>query len=64
MRTPRRLADICRVRYARLSRIRSLLGCPPEDIDVPAEMERIAEDQDFLILDLVLNWVRSLLLQS
>jgi hypothetical protein len=56
-------ADIYRVRYARLSRIRSLLGCPAEDIDVPAEMEKIAEDKDFLILDLVLNWVRLRLLR-
>ncbi|WVW85505.1 hypothetical protein I302_107543 [Kwoniella bestiolae CBS 10118] len=49
--------SVTRVRFARLSRIRTILGCPPEENDFPADADKFAEDDEYLILDLVLNWV-------
>ncbi|KAK6910787.1 hypothetical protein I203_104820 [Kwoniella mangroviensis CBS 8507] len=49
--------SVTRVRFARLSRIRTILGCPPEENDFPEDAEKFAEDDEYLILDLVLNWV-------
>ncbi|WWC90603.1 uncharacterized protein L201_005539 [Kwoniella dendrophila CBS 6074] len=49
--------SVTRVRFARLSRIRTILGCPPEENDFPDDAEKFAEDDEYLILDLVLNWV-------
>ncbi|WWC71461.1 uncharacterized protein I206_105418 [Kwoniella pini CBS 10737] len=49
--------SVTRVRFARLSRIRTILGCPPEENEFPADADKFAEDDEYLILDLVLNWV-------
>ncbi|WVQ80147.1 hypothetical protein IAT38_002252 [Cryptococcus sp. DSM 104549] len=49
--------SVTRVRFARLSRIRTLLGCPPEENEFPTDAETFVEDDEYLILDLVLNWV-------
>lgn len=46
-----------RVRFARLSRIRTILGCPPEDEDIPSDAYKFVEDDEYLILDLSLHWV-------
>jgi hypothetical protein len=46
-----------RMRYARLSRVRKVLGCAPEDVDIPYDASTFVEDDEYLILDLVLNWV-------
>lgn len=45
------------MRFARLSQIRTLLGCPPEENEIPADADAIVEDNEYIILDLVLNWV-------
>ena len=45
------------MRFARLSRIRAILGAAPQDIPVTPEMNTVSEDDEYLILDLVLNWV-------
>ncbi|KAK8854676.1 hypothetical protein IAR55_003415 [Kwoniella newhampshirensis] len=49
--------SVTRVRFARLSRIRTILGCPPEENDIPQDAAAYVEDSEYLILDLVLNWV-------
>ncbi|WRT68518.1 uncharacterized protein IL334_005494 [Kwoniella shivajii] len=49
--------SVTRVRFARLSRIRTILGCPPEENDFPHDADMFAENDEYLILDLVLNWV-------
>ncbi|WVR09500.1 hypothetical protein IAU60_006568 [Kwoniella sp. DSM 27419] len=49
--------SVTRVRFARLSRIRTILGCPPEENFFPADADKFAEDDEYIILDLVLNWV-------
>ncbi|WWD19178.1 hypothetical protein CI109_103636 [Kwoniella shandongensis] len=49
--------SVTRVRFARLSRIRTILGCPPEENDFPVDAVTYIEDDEYLILDLVLNWV-------
>ncbi|WVQ95069.1 hypothetical protein IAU59_002161 [Kwoniella sp. CBS 9459] len=54
--------SVTRVRFARLSRIRTILGCPAEENDFPVDAEKFAEDDEYLILDLVLNWVANGLL--
>ena len=46
-----------RMRFARLSRIRTILGCPPEDNTIPHDASTFVEDDEYLVLDLVLNWV-------
>jgi hypothetical protein len=46
-----------RVRFARLSRIRTILGCPPEDEDIPSDAYKFVEDDEYLIVDLSLHWV-------
>ena len=45
------------MRFARLSRIRTVLGCPPGEVDIPYDAGTFVEDEGYLILDLVLNWV-------
>jgi hypothetical protein len=50
--------SVTRMRFARLSRIRLILGCAPDDLDLPPTADLIAEDQDWMVLDMVLNWVR------
>lgn len=50
------------MRFARLSRVRQLLGCAPEDVDIPYDVSTFVEDDEYLILDLVLNWVIEFLL--
>lgn len=49
--------SVTRVRFARLSQIRTLLGCPPEENEIPADADVVVEDDEYIILDLVLNWV-------
>lgn len=49
------------MRFARLSRVRQMLGSEPEELDIPHDASTFAEDDDYLILDLVLNWVSLLL---
>jgi hypothetical protein len=46
-----------RVRFARLSRIRTILGCPPEEDDIPADAHKFVEDNEYLALDLSIHWV-------
>jgi hypothetical protein len=46
-----------RVRFARLSCIRKILGSKPEDLELPFDASSFTEDDEYLILDLVLNWV-------
>ena len=46
-----------RVRFARLSRIKIILGCAPEEMDLPDQIHLVVEDDDYLILDVVINWV-------
>ncbi|KAG7528115.1 hypothetical protein FFLO_06407 [Filobasidium floriforme] len=48
--------SVTRVRFARLSRIRTILGCPPEDEDIPSDAYKFVEDDEYLILDLSLHW--------
>jgi len=50
-----------RVRFARLSRIRTQLGCPPEDEDIPSDAYKFVEDDEYLIVDLSLHWVCTVL---
>lgn len=45
------------VRFARLSHIRRLLGGKPEEVEVPFDGSKFAEDDEYLILDIVINWV-------
>lgn len=51
---------IPRVRFARLSWIRKILGGAPEDIAPVFDAALFAEDDQYLILDVVLNWVREI----
>ncbi|KAJ9117596.1 hypothetical protein QFC22_004446 [Naganishia vaughanmartiniae] len=44
------------VRFARLSRIRTILGCPPEEDDIPADAHKFVEDGEYLALDLSIHW--------
>lgn len=38
-----------------------ILGCPPEDIEYPEfEWSKLVVDDEYLVLDLVLNWVSAL----
>lgn len=53
-------ASRLRVRFARLSRIRVILGCPKEEVDLPYDASTFVEDDEYLILDVVLNWVSGL----
>ncbi|WVN86251.1 uncharacterized protein L203_101412 [Cryptococcus depauperatus CBS 7841] len=48
--------SVTRVRYARLSRIRTLMGCPPEENEFPFDAEQYVEDDEYIVEDLVLNW--------
>jgi hypothetical protein len=48
-----------RVRFARLSRIRTILGCPPEDEDIPTDAYKFVEDDEYLIVDLSIHWVNT-----
>jgi hypothetical protein len=35
-----------------------ILGCPPEEeLDLPDQINLVVEDEDYLILDVVINWV-------
>lgn len=47
-----------RVRFARLSWIRKILGGRPDEVEQPYDAESFVEDDEYLILDIVLNWVR------
>lgn len=49
-----------RVRFARLSRLKLILGGKPEELDIPEEYKKVVEDDEYLVLDLVLNWVSRL----
>jgi hypothetical protein len=48
------------MRFARLSRIRVILGCLPDEVHVIPDADTFVEDEEYLILDLVLNWVSCL----
>ena len=49
---------IIRVRFARLSRLKIILGCPPDEVEYPEfDWRNLVEDDEYLVLDLVLNWV-------
>jgi hypothetical protein len=45
------------MRFSRLSRIRQMCGAQPSDIPLPPDINAVTEDSDYLIIDLVLNWV-------
>lgn len=47
-----------RVRFARLSWIRKILGGRPDEVEQPYDAATYVEDDEYLILDIVLNWVR------
>ncbi|BEI86371.1 hypothetical protein CcaverHIS002_0606580 [Cutaneotrichosporon cavernicola] len=49
--------SVTRMRFSRLSRIRQMCGAQPGDIVLPPDMDTVTEDSDYLIIDLVLNWV-------
>ncbi|ORX38454.1 hypothetical protein BD324DRAFT_358459 [Kockovaella imperatae] len=49
--------SVTRVRFARLGQIRRLLGASEDDIEKPFDAQTFVEDDEYLILDLVLNWV-------
>ena len=46
-----------RVRFARLTWIRRILGGKPDEVEAPHDASSFVEDDEYLILDLVLNWV-------
>lgn len=46
------------MRFARLSWIRKILGGRPDEVEHPYDAETFVEDDEYLILDIVLNWVR------
>jgi hypothetical protein len=46
-----------RVRFARLSRIREILGGTKDEIEYPTDAKTFVEDDEYLILDLTLGWV-------
>lgn len=48
--------SVTRVRFARLSRIKIILGCPPEEMDLPDAVQKVVEDDEYLVLDIVINW--------
>lgn len=52
-----RHADTHSMRFSRLSRIRQMCGAQPSDIPLPPDINAVTEDSDYLIIDLVLNWV-------
>jgi len=37
--------------------LKIILGAKPEDLEIPEDTLAVVEDDDYLILDLVLNWV-------
>lgn len=45
------------MRFARLSHIRTILGASAGENAVPPDLAAVSEDDEWLILDLVLNWV-------
>ncbi|WVQ72101.1 hypothetical protein IAR50_001646 [Cryptococcus sp. DSM 104548] len=49
--------SVTRVRFARMSRIRTILGCLPEENEFPEGMDQCFEDDMYIIEDVVLNWV-------
>ncbi|TXT10206.1 uncharacterized protein COLE_04140 [Cutaneotrichosporon oleaginosum] len=49
--------SVTRMRFSRLSRIRQMCGAQPNDIPIPPDINAVTEDSDYLIIDLVLNWV-------
>jgi hypothetical protein len=49
--------SVTRMRFSRLSRIRQMCGAQPSDIPLPPDINAVTEDSDYLIIDLVLNWV-------
>ena len=51
------ICDFHRVRFARLTWIRKHLGGKPEELEPPYDASTFVEDDEYLILDLVLNWV-------
>lgn len=48
------------MRFARLSRIREILGGTRDEIEYPSDAQKFVEDEEYLILDLVLNWVSAI----
>lgn len=52
-----RSADQDRMRFPRLSRVRTMLGAQPQEVSRPPELEKIMENAEYLVIDLVLNWV-------
>jgi hypothetical protein len=32
------------------------LGCPPQDIKIPPDLNAVSEDDEYIIIDLVVNW--------
>ena len=51
----------CRIRFARLTQIRRLLGAKEDELEPPFDASTFVVDDEYLILDLVLNWVGILL---
>ncbi|WOO77249.1 Biofilm regulator 1 [Vanrija pseudolonga] len=49
--------SVTRMRFARLSHIRTILGATAGENAVPPDLAAVSEDDEWLILDLVLNWV-------
>ncbi|ODO11145.1 hypothetical protein I350_01748 [Cryptococcus amylolentus CBS 6273] len=54
--------SVTRVRFARMSRIRTILGCLPEENEFPEGMDEVFEDDMYIIEDVVLNWAKGMLL--
>lgn len=47
------------VRFARLSRLRVMLGAPPDEVERPSNASKVVEDDEWMVIDVVLNWVGS-----
>jgi hypothetical protein len=46
-----------RLRFTRLTRIKTLLGGTPEEMYYPPDASKYVEDDDYLVVDFSLNWV-------
>ncbi|GFZ50895.1 hypothetical protein JCM24511_08653 [Saitozyma sp. JCM 24511] len=49
--------SVTRVRFARLSRLRVMLGAPPDEVERPRDASKVVEDDEWMVIDVVLNWI-------
>jgi hypothetical protein len=48
-----------RVAFARVGHIRTILGCPPEDLRLPDDADKFVLDDKYLHIDISVHWVRA-----